>query len=287
MTLRDETTVGLVTRQAKKWLLSAERLARWRLRPDEYAPPRHAAEPLPHPWWATRLRLDGAPSASTHPLFESGKRHNVALAAGAFDGLVVSAAQPFSFWRSLGRVTAARGYRLGMELAGGCIVPSVGGGLCLLARVLFQAAVYSGFDILERHGHSLQVVTPPAGVPWGFDATVLWPYVDLRFAPPEGAGSVHFAVRVREGALLVTVTGSRPPLATRVEVREGDAREVKGPDGVIRFNRLLRQRFAADGALLGTDVVAVNRTKWLNDVERHRSCLTCNETECRARVVPA
>ena len=278
MTLRDESTVGALTRRAKKLVLAGERLMRWQTE-AEYARLPRASQPLPYLLYNTRVSLLGG---SGHPVFEAGKRHNIALAAPAFDGLRLSPDHAFSLWRTLGRVTQARGYRHGMELSGGCIVPAIGGGLRLLARVLFQAAVFSGFRVLERHGHSMHAVPPPPGVPLGFDATLLWPFVDLRFAPEQG--QAHLACRVKDDALVVTLTGDAP-LAHRSEVTAIDSRETVEGDGRVLTNRLLRRRFDAHGALVGSDVVAVNRTWLLSTVQQQRSCLSCTETACRSRVV--
>ena len=283
MTLEHESAVAVVTRRAKKWALSGERLIRWHTS-DEFSEPIRAGASLRYPLYSTRVSLRGG---AGHPVFEAGKRHNVALAALAFDGLRLSAERPFSFWKTLGRVTEARGYRHGMELSGGCIVPSIGGGLCLLARVFFQGAVMTGQRILERHGHSMHAAAPPRGVPLGFDATLLWPYVDVRFGPD--VGEVHLAARVKDDALIVTMTGDAP-LEDRFEVSAIDAREVLEAEGRVAYNRLLRKRFDSRGALVSSDVIAVNRTRLLSAVAQQRSCLTCQATACRSRVtvpVPA
>jgi vancomycin resistance protein VanW len=199
--------------------------------------------------------------------------------------MVISSAHPFSFWKTLGQVTEERGYKYGMELSGGCIVPAIGGGLCLLARALFQAAVYSGLHIIERHGHSMHAVPPPPGIPLGFDATLLYPYVDLRFAPLDG--EIHLSTRVKADALIVTVSGSVPQ-PHRIVIGPIDEREVIEPAGRIRYNQLLRKRFDKNGVLVLSDIVAENRTQMLNPDEQKRSCLTCEETKCHARVlVPA
>ncbi len=282
MTLKSESAAAKLTREAKKWVLASERLVRWQLDDSAFAAPKRASSPLKYPLWSTRVSLLGG---AGHPVFEAGKRHNVALAAPAFDGLRLSSTRAFSFWRTLGRVTRERGYRHGMELSGGCIVPSIGGGLCLLARVLFQGAVFSGLTILERHGHSLHAVAPPAGVPLGFDATLLYPFIDLRFAPE--AGEVHVSARVKDDAFIVTFTGDAP-LSHRNEVQAIDEREAIEPEGRMLYNRLLRRRLDSNGAQVSADVVAINRTKWLSNAQQHRSCLTCGEAACRSRVtVPA
>lgn len=266
--LAAESRVGRWTRRFKMTALKAHRLVDWAVRADEYGgEPVHASGRFPHLLYGARIPIE---RHDAHPVFEAGKRHNVRLAAPAFDGLELAPDRPFSFWRALGRVTAERGYRHGMELQGGCIVPSIGGGICLLSRALFQLAVYSGFDILERHGHSLVAVEPPPGALWGLDATVLWPYVDLRFAPRRGR--VALKAQVRDGALHVSARSTLPP-AGSVEVNAIDERV----HDRVRTNRIVRR---VGGAF--RDVVAVNRSRLLNDPKR--SCLTCGETECHSRV---
>ena len=112
-----------------------------------------------------------------------GKVQNLRRAAAALDGLELPAGQVFSFWRQVGRATRRRGYVEGRMLREGCMMASVGGGLCQLSNALYDAALAAGCEIVERHAHS-QVVPGSAAVA-GRDATVAWNYVDLRFVSPE------------------------------------------------------------------------------------------------------
>ncbi|HTM20632.1 MAG TPA: VanW family protein, partial [Kofleriaceae bacterium] len=223
------------------------------------------------------VRADG------DPLLEQGKQINLALAAPHFHGLVLSAARPLSFWRALGRVSAARGFRHGVELRGGCIVPTIGGGLCLLSNELFRAASLLGWTILERHGHTLQAVPPADDLPWGMDATVFWPHVDLRVAP--AAGDAWLGVRVTGGQLTVEVRTHQPVTAI-TELVETDAAETDpsaAGDGIWRTGRVLRIVRDAGGAVLARDIIAVNRKRLLDATEQRRNCLTCDEPDCHAR----
>lgn len=281
--LNDESAVARWTRRLKIAAHQTRRIAAWRTHPESFPAPERTERKLPHLRYSTRISLSNR--HATEPLFEAGKKHNVALAAPAFHGLLLAPDRPFSFWRTLGRVTQAGGYRFGMELSGGCIVPAIGGGLCLLARALFQAAVFADMKILERHGHSMIAVEPPAGVPWGIDATIYWPYVDLRFAPTDGRA--RLSVKVKQDALLVSVTADTP-LRHRVEVASLDEREAQESDGRIRHNRVVRRRVAEAGRVTSEDLIAVNRSRVLDEVRQRRSCLSCGETECASRVkVPA
>jgi hypothetical protein len=117
-------------------------------------------------------------SAEEFPL-TAGKVENLRVAARAFHGVEIAPRKVMSFWRQLGRTTKRRGFHPGRELREGCIVPAVGGGLCQLSGLLYQAALEAGLEVVERHRHSRIVAGSQAEQ--DLDATVFWNYVDLRF----------------------------------------------------------------------------------------------------------
>jgi hypothetical protein len=126
---------------------------------------------------------------------ELGKVQNLRVAAAAVDGLVLAPGETFSFWRAAGRPGRRKGYVTGRELRLGCMIPSVGGGICQLTNALSRVAHQAGLELVERHSHTFQ--------PEGFliddatDATVFWNYLDLRFRSDR---------RVRIGATLTATT---------------------------------------------------------------------------------
>lgn len=212
------------------------------------------------------------------PALEAGKRRNVALGAPAFDGVVITPDRPLSFWRTLGPATERRGYTWGVELRGGCVVPAIAGGLCLLSNALFELAARAGWHVLERHGHSLEAIPlPPGALP--LDATVAFPYIDLVVAPREGP--VRLAVRVDADALVVEAFAARPP-GERVELTAEEQIVTRGGD-TLRRSRVVRRRLDAEGATLGVEEVARSERRILGPDERRRSCLTCGEHTCRDR----
>ncbi|CAM5774250.1 hypothetical protein LMIY3S_04449 [Labrys miyagiensis] len=108
----------------------------------------------------------------------AGKVHNLRQALKGLDGIEVPAGAILSFWKQVGRASRARGFVPGRELREGCLISSVGGGLCQLSNALYEAALEAGFDIVERHAHSR--VVPGSRAQLGRDATVFWNYVDFR-----------------------------------------------------------------------------------------------------------
>jgi len=111
--------------------------------------------------------------------FQKGKVHNLRIAAQELDCALLMPGQTFSFWRQIGRATEERGYVIGRMLQQGCMIPAIGGGLCQLSNALYDAALQSGCEIVERHAHSRAV--PGSEAAAGRDATVAWNYIDLRF----------------------------------------------------------------------------------------------------------
>jgi len=133
---------------------------------------------------------------------ELGKVQNLRRAAELLNGVVVAEGGVFSFWRQVGKTTAARGFRVGRMLQQGCVVPAVGGGICQLTNALYETALRSGCAIVERHGHSVRMPHAPV-----HDATVAWNYVDLRFRARQ---AMRVRVLVDADAMTVAVQYREP-----------------------------------------------------------------------------
>ncbi len=284
--LAHESRVSGWVRRGKTSLLQARRLAEWTARPKDWSRPALAPpeEEFPHLLYARAIPIARSDDAA-HPLLETGKRENLKLAAPRFDGLLLEPGQILSFWRVLGRAETSTGYRHGMALSSGCIVPSVGGGLCLLTNALFEAAAHLGWAIHERWGHTLQAVPAHPGELWGLDATVFWPHVDLRVAPVDQA--VRLGVRVEGAGLLLSVR-AKEARKERCELSAINEASEPSAEGVIRTNQIRRQTFDLEtGTHLHDEIIAENRRTMLTPQTQRRNCLTCRETTCSSRVLPS
>lgn len=105
------------------------------------------------------------------------RSHNIALAAEAIDSTVVFPGETFSFNRTVGQRTVARGYREAPVIVRGELSEGVGGGICQVSSTLYNAVDNAGLQIVERYAHSRNV----AYVPPGRDATVSWYGPDFAF----------------------------------------------------------------------------------------------------------
>lgn len=104
--------------------------------------------------------------------------YNMNKSFNAINGTVLKPGQVFSFNGTTGNTTtAASGYKKSTAISNGKFVQSYGGGICQSATTLYVAALKSGLTIVERRRHSI----PSSYVPLGMDATISYPYVDLKF----------------------------------------------------------------------------------------------------------
>lgn len=162
----------------KRVILQARRAVGNLLHP---LPRLHRQEFLPHVWCEIRRPL--RPSEDPAELnLTLGKIQNLRVACKSLNRTVVPRGAVFSFWRAVGPLTSWRGCVAGREIREGCVIPNRGGGICQLSNSLYQAALASGCEIVERHRHS--VALPGSDAERGLDATVAWNDIDLRFRPP-------------------------------------------------------------------------------------------------------
>ena len=72
--------------------------------------------------------------AAEEESYQLGKVQNLRTAARLFDGIVIPPGHVFSFWKQVGRPSSSAGFVPGRMLRQGCLLPSVGGGLCQLSH---------------------------------------------------------------------------------------------------------------------------------------------------------
>lgn len=145
-------------------------------------------------WTATGGAKDQALTA--------GKVQNLRVALRGIDGVVIGPGDIFSFWRQVGRPTRRRGFVAGRELREGCMIATIGGGLCQLSNALYAAALDAGLEIVERHQHTR--IVPGSRAAEGRDATVFWNYLDLRL---RGDAPFRIEARLTADDLELTIRG--------------------------------------------------------------------------------
>jgi len=95
---------------------------------------------------------------------------NIWIPAMDLDGHVVAPGDTFDFWKAIGPVTRARGYRDGGAIINGRteLQGALAGGICSTSTTLFNAALRAGYEMGARRNHYYYIDRYPMGL----DATV-------------------------------------------------------------------------------------------------------------------
>lgn len=134
------------------------------------------------------------------------RNFNLKLAASKLNGRVMQPGEELSFNATVGDRTEKEGYKIAHVITKGEMVDGLAGGTCQISTTLYGAAFFAGLDIVKQTPHS----RPSTYVPMGFDATVVWPNVDLVVKNPyEFPVAIHY--RVARGEAVVEILGRERP----------------------------------------------------------------------------
>ena len=191
-------------------------------------------------------------------VYQENKIVNLRLAVEKLDGIIVYPQETLSYWKTIGKPSASKGYKKGIMLKDGTIVYGIGGGLCQLSNLLFWITIHTPLQVVERHRHGYDVF-PDANrkQPFGSGATCFYPYGDLMISNPTDQ---PFQLRLHVGKThLHGEWRMLHPLQVRYEIVERNhemRREWWG--GYSRHNQLYRMMLSKEGTLLEEQLVAEN-----------------------------
>lgn len=179
--------------------------------------------------------------------FVDGKLANLRLGADRLDGVVVAPGETFSFWKLVGRPSQAAGFEQGRTIRGGVVAGEVGGGLCQLSGIAYEAGLRAGLKPVERYPHSADLyIEEDRFTPLGLDATVVWPYKDLRLA-----NDLPVPVKFRFSVDARTLTAS-VHVQARLEVAGLELSRID--EGDRRYVRVMRRTAEGAAELISEDV---------------------------------
>ena len=114
---------------------------------------------------------------TTHAHGSESRLNNINLSAEAINGLVLMPGEEFSFNGVVGERTQERGYKYAPSLSQGETIFTVGGGICQTSSTIYAAIRPSEILVTQQQKHG----KPVPYLPWGWDATVFWNFIDFRF----------------------------------------------------------------------------------------------------------
>jgi len=158
------------------------------------------------------------------------RSHNIDLSVKAIDHQVVPVGEVFSFNRSVGVRSKARGYRPAKVIVRGEYTEGVGGGICQTSSTLYNSVERAGLRILQRVSHSKYVTY----VPKGKDATVSWGGPDFVFQNQLNQ-PILVSATAKNGVLTVKIFGPSNTIHQSKKTKDApktkpDMEEVPAPE---------------------------------------------------------
>jgi len=154
---------------------------------------------------------------------------NIQIAARTINGTILKPGERFSLNDALGERTEAKGYLEAPMIAGEELVDSRGGGVSQVATTVYNAAFFSGMEIVTHTPHSFYI----SRYPKGREATISHPSPDLVFRNDWDAAVYIYAVA---GDNAITVAMYSSTLGRRVETTTADSTNVVEPKTIERSN---------------------------------------------------
>lgn len=208
------------------------------------------------------------------------KETNLRLAGERINGLTVAPGETFSFWHTVGRTTAKKGYLTGLTIGAGKLGAEIGGGLCQLANLIHWMVLNSPLTVTELHHHT-DALFPDSGrrVPFGTGTSIFYKNVDYRFRNDTDT-SVQLLIW-QEGHDLCGELRAERRFPYRWRIVEEDHHFQREADGnYYRCSRIYRIKTDCNGNELDRELLLVNHSKVMYDPslippEQLREALSC------------
>lgn len=158
------------------------------------------------------------------------RNDNIALALSKFNGLTLLPGQVLSFNETTGERSEANGYQPAPTIGSSkAIVDDYGGGVCQASTTLYNTALMSGCEVLDRGHHSF----PSAYAMKGFDAMVNWPSADLKIKNVSDS-NMYIKAYVKKPYVYVMIFGK--PLKDGTKITRESELLFQGPDPEVITN---------------------------------------------------
>jgi vancomycin resistance protein VanW len=152
--------------------------------------------------------------------------HNIRLGAELINNVILRPKEVFSLKYFLKGTSKKQGFKDGPMFKNGEIGYVLGGGVCLLSTVLFDAALKANLEIVEKHNHSTDLWGDDRFIDLGRDATYVHGLKDLKLKN-NSASDIIFQVWAEPERLSLTCKiFSRIQLVGHIEIEKRILKEL-------------------------------------------------------------
>ena len=165
-------------------------------------------------------------SFSTESTNGGNANQNMKKAMGLLDRQTIPAGGIFSFHEFVGNsMDESLGWLPAGAWKDGKLIQESGGGICQAATTIYGCALRANMAIIERYCH----LRPSSYAPEGLDATVDYPYVDLRLQNVT-AYPIYLSAAMEDNRLTATIYGYITDEFDKIEVGSKRTETIPMPD---------------------------------------------------------
>ena len=157
---------------------------------------------------------------------------NIQRAAELLDGTIIRPGGTFSMNEALGKRTEEHGFVAAPQIFNGRLEDAVGGGISQVATTLYNAAFFSGIELVQHQAHQFYI----SRYPMGREATVSWGGPELVFRN-DWPAAILMKVSASDTAISVRFYSAK--LGRRVETETGEPYAYTAPRTIRIPNRSL------------------------------------------------
>lgn len=142
------------------------------------------------------------------------RSNNLELASEKINGTIVLPGETFSYNKTVGERTIAKGYKEAAVYSGGKVVQGIGGGICQLSSTLYNTVLYANLEVTSRSNHRFLT----SYVSEGRDATVSWGTIDFCFKNTRKY-PIKILSSVSNGIVRVSIYGMKEETEYDIEIQ--------------------------------------------------------------------
>ncbi|MCU9810135.1 VanW family protein [Paraclostridium sp. AKS46] len=128
---------------------------------------------------------------------------NIKLAINKINNVLIDYNEEFSFNNIIGKRSTEQGFKSAPIIVNGEMQLGMGGGICQVSSTVYNAALYSGLEIVQARNHSI----PSGYIEKGRDATVSYGNIDLIFKN-NYKSPILIKNEVRDNKIITTIYGN-------------------------------------------------------------------------------
>lgn len=144
---------------------------------------------------------------------DENRTENLRIASRILDGTVVLSGEVFSMNKVLGPRDKSKGYKDAPIIVKNTLVPGLAGGICQTTTTVYNAALLSNFEILERKQHGTLVSYVGAGR----DAAIYGNSIDLKFKNTNSS-PIYIEAIMKKSEFIVNFYGLNEHPGQKVEI---------------------------------------------------------------------